>query len=76
MYRPSAEAMSSDCLFSIYQRQKKNSIKKGEHHKLMQRMKTSTKPSHDQNINKYETKLRGLSIVRCEWKKASTWTGG
>jgi hypothetical protein len=75
MYRPSVEAISSDCLFSIT-KDKKNSIKRGEHHKLMQPLIISTKPSHDQNINKYETKLRGLSIVLCEWEKASTWTGG
>jgi hypothetical protein len=50
IYRPSAEAMSSDCLFFIYQRQEK--INKKENIKIMQRLKTSTKPSYDQNINK------------------------
>jgi hypothetical protein len=42
----------------------------------MQCLKNINKTFTWSHINNYETKLRGLSIVPCEWKKALTWTGG
>jgi hypothetical protein len=55
---------------------KKNSIKRGEHHKLMQCLKninkTFTWSKHQQLWNQ----IKGLSIRPCVRKKASKWTGG
>ncbi len=53
IYRPSAEAMSSDCLFFIYQRQDKIN-KKGEH-------QTNAAP---ENINKTFSRLKHQQIKK------------